>query len=96
MTMPSSGWEIVIVGAGAFFGVMARAARWVTPDGKFDWRKAAFELLTAPSCGMIAAAIGTHFGVDYIIMGGIAAILGLLGPVAIEAAVTRIIDRKAA
>ena len=94
--MPENFGNYLWVGGAALCGVFMRAARWTTPEGKFDWRKAAFELLTAPSCGMIAAAIGTHFGVDYIIMGGIAAILGLLGPVAIEAAVTRIIDRKAA
>ena len=56
-----TGWEFVAVGGGAFFGVLARAARWVTPEGKFDVRKAIFELMTAPGCGMIAAAIGTHF-----------------------------------
>lgn len=70
----------------AFAGVFARAARWTKPDGTFDARKAILELLAAPAIGIIAVGAGSYLGVDLPILGAIAALLGLLGPTAIEAA----------
>jgi hypothetical protein len=86
------GW----LGLAAFCGVLARAARWTTADGKFDGRKAAFECLTAPAIGLMAGGLTRYFNpdMDPMILGAIAALLGLLGPAAIEAAALKWFDRK--
>ena len=89
-----SSWHYVWIGLCAFFGVLARSARWTTPDGSIDWRKALFECLTAPAIVAIAAAFGTWQGVDTTILGGISALLGLLGPAAIESIALRWFNSK--
>lgn len=87
-------WDAVTIGGAAFFGVMARAARWTTPDGRFSPRKALFEMATAPCVGMIAAAVGSYFDVEPVVIGGIAAFLGLTGPAMIEAIAERWLNLK--
>lgn len=84
------------LGAAAFLGVMARAQKWTTAEGKIDYRKAVFELAAAPAIGIMASSLTYVLWpeLDPRIMGGIAALLGLLGPAAIEVAVLKFIDRK--
>lgn len=83
------------LGMAAFFGVLARAARWTDEKtGFFSWRKAVFELLTAPAIGIMAAAIGEYFMIDPLIVGGIAAFLGLVGPATIETVAIKWVDAR--
>lgn len=80
----------------AWVGVLARAARWTTPEGKFSIQKCVFECLTAPAIGMITAAVGRYINpdMDPVILSGMAALLGLLGPAAIEAAFFKWFEKK--
>jgi len=87
-------WDAVLIGSAAFFGVMARAARWTTPEGKFSPQKMLFEIATAPCVGMVAGGVGTYFSVDPIVGYGIAAFLGLTGPAFIEAVAQKWLDAK--
>lgn len=81
-------WEYGWLMFAAFCGVLARSARWTTTEGKVDWRKAVFECLTAPAIGLMAGGLARYSSpdMDPMILGAIAALLGLLGPAAIEAA----------
>lgn len=86
--------EQLWLGFCAFLGVAARSARWTAQDGKILWRKAIFELLTAPAMGVMAAGIGTWQGVDQTVIGAIAALLGLLGPAALESFLDKWLGRR--
>ena len=87
-------WHYAWMGLAAWFGILARSARWTTPEGRVDWRKALLEMLAAPALGIITAAVGVWAKIDPIIIGGGAALLGLLGPAAISDAVIRWINAK--
>lgn len=80
----------------AWLGVLARAARWTTPEGKFDWRKAVLECLSAPAIGIIAAGVVRYINpdLDELIVNGIVALMGLLGVAAIEALFTTWWNKK--
>lgn len=86
--------RIVFMGAAAFLGVLGRAARWVDETGNFSGKKALFELCTAPAIGIIAAAVGQYLQIDRLIIGGIAAFLGLVGPATIETIALKWVDAR--
>lgn len=89
-------WSYAWLGLAAWCGVLARAARWTTPEGRFDWRKALFECASAPAIGVITAGIGRYLSpdMDPIILNAIAALFGLLGPAALETMFTKWVDRR--
>lgn len=89
-------WNYAWLGLAAWFGVLARAARWTTPEGQFDGRKALFECLTAPAIGVMTAGVGKYLSpdLDPMILSAIAALFGLLGPAAIEAIALKWVDKK--
>jgi hypothetical protein len=94
--MPDNFGNYAWLGFAALCGVFARAARWTTPDGKFDWRKAVFECLAAPAIGLIAGGATKLYSpdVDPMILGMIAASLGLIGPAAMETLLVKFFDKK--
>jgi len=89
-------WNYVWIGFAALCGVFMRAARWTTPEGKFDWRKALFECMAAPGIGLIAGGICSLWwpNAEPPVIGMIAGALGLLGPAGIEVIMTKFFDRK--
>lgn len=94
--MPEHVGSYLWLGTAALCGVFARAARWTTADGKFSWQKALFECMTAPAIGLIAGGAAAYFSpnTDPMILGAIAASLGLLGPAAIETLLVRFFNTK--
>jgi hypothetical protein len=89
-------WNYLWLGAAAFFGVLARAARWTKEDGSFSPQKAFLELLTAPAIGLLAGGLAKYFdpNLDPMILGAGAAFLGLVGPAAIEAAALKWFQKR--
>ena len=78
----------VIAGVLAFCGAFMRAGRWVDPGtGKFLFWKMAVELPIAVASGSVALGLATFYNWDLRIGYGIAGMLGLLGPVVLEALV---------
>jgi len=94
--VPENAGNYLWLGFAALCGVFARAARWTTVEGQFDWQKAVFECMTAPAIGLIAGGATAYFSpnLDPMILGAIAASLGLLGPAAIEAILIRFFNAK--
>lgn len=80
----------------AWCGVLARAARWTTAEGKFDWRKAILECLSAPAIGVITAGLARYLSpdMDPMILNAIAAFFGLIGPAALETLATKWFEKK--
>ena len=73
----------------AFCGAFMRAARWYDPDTKkFLLWKMLMELPVAFASGAVAIGVGSYFNWDLRIVGGIAGLLGLLGPAALDAVLT--------
>lgn len=85
------------LGIAAFFGVLARAARWTKTDGTFDAMKAFLECLTAPAIGIMAGGVCQYFSpaADPMIVGAIAATMGLLGPAALSEVAMKFLIKKA-
>lgn len=84
------------LGVAAFFGVLARAARWTKPDGTFDIGKAFLECLTAPGIGIMAGGVCQYFSpnADSMIVGAIAATMGLLGPSLLSEVIMKWLNKK--
>jgi hypothetical protein len=73
----------------AFCGAFMRAARWYDPITKkfLPW-KMVMEIPVAFASGAVAIGIGSFYNWDLPIIGGIAGLLGLLGPAAFETMLT--------
>ena len=94
--MPENFGNYLWVGGAALCGVFMRAARWTTPEGKFDWRKALFECMAAPGIGLIAGGLVAVWwpNAEPPVIGMIAGALGLLGPAGIEVMMNKFFDEK--
>lgn len=71
----------------AFCGAFMRAARWYKPDGKIDFQKVAIEIPVSIVFGAMAIAAGSYYGLAQPVVGGIAGLLGLLGPAGVDAGI---------
>jgi phage shock protein PspC (stress-responsive transcriptional regulator) len=77
------------MGTLAFCGAFMRAARWYDPKTeKFLPWKMLRELPVAFASGAVAIGIGSYFNWDIRIVGGIAGLMGLLGPSVFDAILT--------
>lgn len=65
----------------AFAGSFLRANKWQNEStGKIVWGKVLFEIPVSIAVGAVAIGIGDYAHVSKPIIGGICALLGLLGP----------------
>lgn len=69
----------------AFCGAFVRAQRWRKVDGSIDFVKVAVEIPISVTFGVIAIGIGSYYGLAMPVVGGIAGLLGLLGPAGVDA-----------
>lgn len=75
-----------VAGFLAFCGAFLRAARWRDEkSGRILWWKISTELPVAVAFGAVAVGLGAYYQVSAPVYGGIAGLLGLLGPSGLEA-----------
>lgn len=70
----------------SFCGAFMRAQRWRKENGKFDFIKVFTEIPISVAFGAMAVAAGAYYGLSMTVVGGIAGLLGLLGPAVVDAA----------
>lgn len=72
----------------ALCGAFMRAQRWQGPNGRILWLKVATEVPIAIAVGAVAAGAGAYFSVQPAVVGGLAGLMGLLGPAGFEAIIS--------
>lgn len=78
----------------ALCGAFMRANRWQDKNGKILWYRVASEIPIAIALGAIAVAAGAYWNVSSGITGGIAGLMGLVGPAAVVELLKNIIRGK--
>ena len=85
----------LFMGLIAFAGAFSHAARWRDPvTNKIAWVKIAVEIPVAFVLGAIAIGVGGYIKADPTVTGGIAGLLGLIGPAAVETVASRWFYKK--
>ncbi|MBI3678464.1 MAG: hypothetical protein HY243_17795 [Proteobacteria bacterium] len=75
-----------VAGFLAFCGAFLRAARWRDErTGRVRWWKLATEIPVAIAFGAVAVGLGAYYQLSAPVYGGLAGLLGLLGPSGLEA-----------
>lgn len=87
-------WLAIALGATA--GVLMKMGQWRKTDGGVDWWRAAGECMSIPGITFIVAG-GVAWldpNLDIRVVSALAALVAVLGTAGIEAALTRLINRK--
>jgi len=88
ISLGAYGWASMF----ALFGIVTRHASVAAQEGRFDLKKLAFDLPTAPMLGVGALVGATYYQVEPYVIPFLAMVSGLLGPSWIREAWTAIRD----